>query len=136
MSSLIKLIDLPVICDDRGSLVTLENSKIIPFDIERVYYLYNLEQKAQRGFHAHINLQQIAICISGSCDFLLDDGNCRQTINLNSPEKGLLIDKLIWREMYNFSIGCVLLVIASDVYKEADYIRDYEKFIKIIKHDQ
>jgi len=88
----------------------------------------------RRGYHAHRDLQQVAICISGSCKFLLDDGRERvENVILDSPNKGLFIDKMIWREMYDFSDDCILLVLASEYYDESDYIRDYEEFLKLIK---
>ena len=108
----------------------------IPFEIKRIYYIYDLKKDIPRGFHAHKDLQQIAICIKGSCKFLLDNGKERvKDIILDSPNKGLFIDKMIWREMYDFSEDCVLLVLASDYYKENDYIRDYEEFLRSINEE-
>ncbi|MFM5437873.1 FdtA/QdtA family cupin domain-containing protein [Aeromonas enteropelogenes] len=128
--SLIKLINFPVLGDERGSLVALENNKNIPFDIKRVYYIYGTEQGVARGFHAHKALKQVAICISGSCRFVMDDGLNKEELILNSPSKGLLIDAMQWHEMYDFSTDSILLVLASDIYDENDYIRDYGSFIK------
>jgi dTDP-4-dehydrorhamnose 3,5-epimerase-like enzyme len=118
--------------DKRGSLISLEENKNIPFDIKRVYYIFGTKPKVRRGFHAHKKLQQILIVISGSCKILLDNGKSKESILLNSPSKGLLIKEMIWREMYDFSPDCVLLVLASDFYNESDYIRKYEDFIKDI----
>jgi len=118
--------------DNRGSLIALEENSTIPFGVKRVYYIFNTRKNERRGYHAHINLKQVAICVKGSCKFLIDDGCERQTILLDSPEKGLLIEGLVWREMYDFSSDCVLLVLASELYDEDDYIRDYQKFMDIV----
>lgn len=130
--SIIKLIDFTSLGDERGDLVSLEAKKEIPFDIKRVYYLFGTESCVSRGFHAHKNLQQMAICVKGSCTFILDDGNIREKVVLNSPLKGLYIDSMKWREMHDFSDDCVLIVLASSIYEEADYIRDYEDFLCLI----
>ncbi|HHQ4690474.1 FdtA/QdtA family cupin domain-containing protein [Aeromonas veronii] len=126
--SLITLIDLPVLGDERGSLVALEVNRHIPFDIKRVYYIYGTEKGAARGFHAHRALKQVAICLKGSCRFVLDDGNAREDVLLDNPAQGILIQSFIWREMYDFSEDCVLLVLADQLYDESDYIRDYREF--------
>jgi dTDP-4-dehydrorhamnose 3,5-epimerase-like enzyme len=130
--SIIKLIDFLSLGDERGDLVSLEGNKEIPFDIKRMYYLFGTESCVSRGFHAHKNLQQVAICVKGSCTFILDDGNIREEVVLNSPLKGLYIDSMKWREMHDFSNDCVLIVLASSFYDEADYIRDYEDFLCLI----
>lgn len=130
--SIIKLIDFTSLGDERGDLVSLEAKKEIPFDIKRVYYLFGTESCVSRGFHAHKNLQQMAICVKGSCTFILDDGNIREKVVLDSPLKGLYIDSMKWREMHDFSDDCVLVVLASSIYEEADYIRDYEDFLCLI----
>jgi len=132
--SLIKIIDFKSLGDDRGDLVSLEGNKEIPFDIKRVYYLFGTEPCVSRGFHAHKNLKQVAICVKGSCIFTLDDGNVREEVVLNSPLKGLYIDSMKWREMHDFSDDCVLMVLADNFYDEVDYIRDYEFFIKEIEN--
>lgn len=129
-SSLISLIDLPPLGDERGSLVSIEAATNIPFDVKRVYYIYGTKNGVSRGFHAHKNLKQLAVCVSGSCRMLLDDGKAREEIWLNTPEVGLIIGNNIWREMHDFSEDCVLLVLASEHYDESDYIRDYSVFIK------
>lgn len=123
-----KLFNFSEIGDERGSLVALESLKNIPIDIERVYYIYGTSMKQERGFHAHKELRQIAICVNGSLDILMDDGNTKETITLDTPSKGLLIDRMQWHVMKNFSPSCVLLVLADDEYRESDYIRDYEHF--------
>jgi dTDP-4-dehydrorhamnose 3,5-epimerase-like enzyme len=127
----IKLIDLDIKGDVRGSLISLESQKNIPFEIKRVYYIFGTQPGVSRGFHAHKELQQIAICISGSCHFILDNGLKKEEIFLNSPEKSIFIDPMIWHEMHNFSDNCVILVLASDYYNESDYIRSYNLFKEI-----
>lgn len=126
--SLIKWVDFPLLGDDRGSLIALEQNKEIPFDIKRVYYIFGTKESVQRGFHAHKKLKQIAVCVAGQCKMILDDGVDRIEATLDSPEKGLLIVESVWHEMYDFSPDCVLLVLASDYYDESDYIRDYVEF--------
>jgi len=128
--SLIKTISFKPLGDQRGSLVALENNKSVPFDIKRVYYIFGTKEGVSRGFHAHRNLKQVAVCVTGSCRFVLDNGKQKEEIILDSPLKGLVIGKMIWREMYDFSGDCVLLLLASEYYDEADYIRDYQKFLK------
>lgn len=131
--SLITLIDLPVLGDERGSLVALEGNRNIPFEIKRVYYIYGTQKGVARGFHAHKELKQVAICLSGSCRFVMDDGVKQNEVILNSPSQGLLIDVMQWHEMYDFSEDCILLVLASDIYDEADYIRNYDSFMQLSK---
>jgi len=129
--SLIKWIEFPSLGDDRGSLVALEGTKTVPFDIKRVYYIFDTKQGVSRGFHAHKNLEQVAICVRGSCRMVLDDGTNRVDAILDSPIKGIYIGNLVWREMHEFSEDCVLLVLASEHYDESDYIRDYQDFEQI-----
>lgn len=132
--SLIQWIHFPPLGDERGSLVALETGKTVPFDIKRVYYIFATQKNVARGFHAHKNLKQIAVCVTGKCRMVLDNGKIRQDAWLDSPTKGLLISDLVWREMHDFSQDCVLLVLASEHYDESDYIRDYQDFlIKVIK---
>ncbi len=126
----INILDFKILGDDRGSLISIEQGKNIPFDIKRVYYIFGTKKNIRRGFHAHKKLKQVAVCISGSCEFLLDNGKAKKTTLLNSPDKGLLINDMIWHEMYNFSDNCVLMVLADDFYDESDYIRDYINFLK------
>ena len=116
--------------DDRGQLVALEEFKDIPFEIKRVYYMYDTGEGVHRGFHAHRSLEQILICIHGSCKVLLDNGTEKKVISLEKPYEGLYIANDMWREMYDFSSDAVLLVLASDFYKEEDYIRNYDVFLK------
>ncbi|WP_323881567.1 sugar 3,4-ketoisomerase [Aeromonas caviae] len=130
---LIKLIDFPVLGDERGSLLALEGNKNIPFDIKRVYYIYGTQNGVARGFHAHKELKQVAICLNGSCRFVMDNGVEKSDVVLNSPSQGLLIDTMQWHEMYDFSSDCILLVLASNVYDEADYIRNYDDFLQLAK---
>ena len=127
----VKIIDIPKIIDPkgRGKLSVVEKD-IIPFDIKRVYYLYDVPSDAYRGGHAHKNLIQFMIPLSGSFEVLVDDGNNKTKIMLNKPHKGLLIPKGIWREMDNFSSGSVCAVLASDYFDEEDYFRDYDEFRK------
>ncbi len=128
---MLKIFD--IIGDNRGSLISLESMKNIPFEIKRVYYIFDTKEGIRRGFHAHKNLKQVLIAASGSCKILLDDGKNKQEFLLNSPSKGLLIESLMWREMFDFSADCVLLVLASEHYDENDYIRDYNQFLDLCK---
>ena len=118
--------------DERGSLIALESLKNIPFEIKRVYYIFGNKNNVRRGFHAHKNLQQVLIAVSGSCKILLDDGTNKQEVLLDSPSKGLLIKNCVWREMFDFSSDCVLMVLANEVYEESDYIRDYQQFLSYL----
>lgn len=126
--SLINVLELPLIGDGRGALVPVEAEKSIPFQIKRVYYIFGTQPGVSRGYHSHINLQQLAICVSGKCRMLFDDGSNRESVWLDKPNQALLIGKNIWHEMHDFSEDCVLLVLASEHYDESDYIRDYELF--------
>lgn len=119
--------------DDRGQLIAIEAQKDLPFDIKRVYYIYDTLPGVRRGFHAHRCLQQILVCVSGSCKIHLDNGHDTAEVLLDTPSKGLYIANDMWREMYDFSPDAVLLVLASEYYDEADYIRNYEDFIKLVK---
>lgn len=118
--------------DDRGQLVALEEAKDIPFKIKRVYYMYDTGEGVRRGFHAHKCLEQILICIHGSCKILLDNGTEKETVLLDKPYEGLYVSNDMWREMYDFSPDAVLMVLASELYDEADYIRDYDDFLKYV----
>lgn len=119
--------------DDRGQLVALEELKDIPFHVKRVYYMYDTVEGVVRGKHAHKTLEQILVCIHGSCKILLDDGNEKKIVPLEKPYEGLYVANNMWREMYDFSEDAVLLVLASDYYDEADYIRDYDTFLFYVK---
>ena len=124
-----KIINLPKIEDARGNLTFIEEESLIPFAIKRVYYLYDVPAGSERGGHAHIALNQIIIALAGSFDVELDDGKTRKTFSLNRPYEGLYICPGIWRELKNFSSGSVCLVLASNLYSEDDYYRDYDQFI-------
>lgn len=123
----------PIKGDDRGSLIALETGKIIPFEIKRVYYIFDTKSGVRRGKHAHHKLEQVLICIRGECKILLDDGRGEWIVVLKSPDHGLYIKDLIWHEMYDFSDDCVLMVLASDFYHEEDYIRDYVTFLHKVR---
>lgn len=130
---LAKTLTFPIIGDSRGSLIALETFQNIPFDIKRVYYVFDTLVDVSRGFHAHRNLKQVLICVKGSCRILLDDGNSKDNIILDNPQSGLFIEGLVWHEMHDFSEDCVLLVLASDYYDESDYVRDYVNFLELVK---
>lgn len=129
----IKFIDFKIIGDERGGLIALEENLSIPFDIKRVYYIFDNKNGIRRGLHTHKKLRQVLISISGSCKILLDDGIKRTDILLDSKDKGLLVEPFIWHEMYDFSPDSILMVLASDFYDESDYIRSYQDFIKIVR---
>lgn len=126
--SLIKLIDFPSLGDERGSLVAIEGNKSIPFDIKRVYYISTTRKGIARGFHAHKQLKQVAVCITGKCRMHLDNGKVKEDVWLDSSTKGVLIEDMVWHEMHDFSHDCVLLVLANAHYDETDYIRSYQEF--------
>jgi len=128
----IEIINFEIKGDERGSLISLEENKNIPFDIKRVYYIFNTVEGIRRGFHAHKKLKQLLVCVSGSCKVLLDDGKSKEEISLDNPSKGLLIESMIWREMFDFSPDCVLMVLANEVYDENDYLRDYQQFLSYL----
>lgn len=130
--SILRWLDFPPLGDDRGSLVALEGRGTIPFAIKRVYYLFRTKKDITRGMHAHSDLKQVMLCVTGSCKILLDNGVVKESTILNSPTKGLLVEGLVWREMSQFSPNCVLLVIASEHFDETDYIRDYEEFKRMV----
>lgn len=119
--------------DERGMLVALEEHNDIPFEIKRVYYMYDTKEGVRRGFHAHKELEQILICIHGSCKILMDNGTEKKVVSLEKPYEGLYISNDIWREMFDFSSDAVLMVLASEVYNEEDYIRDYDEFLQFVK---
>jgi len=125
-----QIIEIPkIVADDgRGNLSVIEK-QVIPYDIKRVYYLYDVPSDTRRGGHAHKELQQFLIAVSGSFDVVLDDGTNQKRFHLNRPYKGLLIPNGLWRVLENFSSGAVCVSLVSDVYKESDYIRDYSEFL-------
>lgn len=122
--------------DSRGQLIAIEQLKDIPFEIKRVYYMYDTGEGVIRGYHAHKNLQQVLICVHGSCKIRLDNGKEKEIITLDKPNVGLYVANNMWREMYDFSPDAVLLVLASELYDESDYIRDYDEFLTYIKRGE
>ncbi len=119
--------------DEKGNITVVENNSTIPFDVKRVYYLYDVPGGGSRGAHAHKELEQLIVAASGSFDVTIDDGNVKRTFTLNRPYQGLLIVPGIWRDLNNFSSGSVCMVLASEKYDEKDYIRDYQDFIDFKK---
>ena len=124
-----KLIEFPKISDPRGNLSFIESGEHIPFDIKRVYYLYDVPGGSDRGSHAHKNLHQFIVAMSGSFDVVLDDGKKKKRFHLNRSYYGLYVCPMMWRDLDNFSSGAVCMVLASEHYNEADYIRDYDEFL-------
>lgn len=118
--------------DSRGQLIAIEEYDEIPFMIKRVYYIYDTNSDVTRGCHAHRTLKQLLVCVSGNCKIRLDDGKESQIVLLDKPNEGILICDTIWREMFDFSKDAVLLVLASEIYDEKDYIRDYQEFLKYV----
>lgn len=129
----INIMPLFNLADERGGLISLESNKNVPFEIKRVYYIYGTRENTRRGHHAHKNLKQMIVAVSGSCRFLLDDGAGREEVFLNSPTSGLIVESGIWREMYDFSPDCVLMVLASEFYDEGDYVRNYDDFLEMTR---
>jgi dTDP-4-dehydrorhamnose 3,5-epimerase-like enzyme len=129
-----RLIELKVMGDERGKLVALESGINVPFEINRVYYIFDTKNGIHRGLHTHIKLQQYLVCVSGECKILLDDGRKKEIFHLDTPSIGVYVGPMIWREMYDFSPDCVLLVLASDFYDEQDYIRNYEDFLELLNN--
>ena len=130
MSPHVKLVQFVPHGDSRGSLIALESEGDIPFKVRRTYYIYDTQAGTPRGFHAHRSLKQLLIAVSGTVTVYCEFGGQRQKFLLDSPDKGLLVEGLVWREMHDFSKGAVLLVLASEHYSEEDYIRDYDVFLK------
>ena len=128
-----KLIQLPKITDPRGNLTFIESTRHIPFDIKRVFYIYDVPTATDRGAHAHKTLHQFLICLSGSFDVSVDDGSNQSVIHLNRPWQGLHIPPMIWASEINFDPGSICLVLASDLYDESDYYRDYSIFLERVK---
>ncbi len=131
-----KILELPKITDPRGNLTFVESGNHIPFDIKRVYYLYDVPGGSDRGAHAHKNLHQFVIAMSGSFDIVLDDGDRQRRFHLNRSYYGLYICPMMWRTLDNFSSGGVCMVLASEYYDEADYIRDHDEYIKLAKKNE
>lgn len=132
----IKTYEFPPHGDDRGQLIALEELRDFPFDVRRVYYIYDTLPDVRRGFHAHRHLEQILVCVHGSCKIHLDDGHETAEVLLDRPTLGLYIANDMWREMYDFSGGAVLLVLASEYYDEKDYIRNYDDFIAMVRNKE
>ena len=128
-----RIINLPKIADPRGNLTFIETDRHVPFEIRRVYYLYDVPGGGARGGHAHKALQQLIVAMSGSFDVVLDDGDKRQRFHLNRSYYGLYVCPMIWRELDNFSSGSVCMVLASNFYDEADYFREYQDYSKALK---
>ncbi|WP_188822693.1 sugar 3,4-ketoisomerase [Brucella endophytica] len=124
------ILKLPSRTDSRGQLVALESKNGLPFDLKRVYYMIGMSPDQPRGYHAHRKLQQLAICLAGSCTFIFDDGQNKHQFRLSKPDEGVYIGRYMWHEMHDISADCILLVLASEEYSEADYIRDYSEFLK------
>jgi dTDP-4-dehydrorhamnose 3,5-epimerase len=124
------IVDLKPRGDARGWLVAIQDGSGLPFSIDRVYYVGGVPANTRRGAHAHHRTQQAAICVSGACSFLLDDGRSRATLRLDTPTRAVLLPPLLWHEMYDFTADCVLLVLADLPYDEADYIRSYDAFLR------
>jgi hypothetical protein len=116
--------------DDRGGLVVVEGLKHVPFEIKRSYFLVGTKEGVRRGFHAHRNLDQVLVAVTGGCSIKVENGKTTETFRLENPTEGLRITNLVWREMFDFTPDCVLLVYASDVYRPSDYIRNYDDFVK------
>jgi hypothetical protein len=127
-----QMVDLPKITDPRGNLTFIEAGRHVPFDIRRVYYLYDVPGGAERGGHAHKALHQLIVAMSGSFDVILDDGTDKKRIHLNRSYNGLYVCPMIWRELDNFSSGSVCMVLASNHYDEADYFRNYQEFLRAV----
>jgi dTDP-4-dehydrorhamnose 3,5-epimerase-like enzyme len=127
----INLVQLQRHGDERGGLIALEENKNVPFNVKRVYYLFDTKSGVRRGLHAHRSLRQLVIAVRGSCHFVLDNGQQRAELILNDPAQGLLVEPMMWREMYDFSEDCVLMVLADQLYDPADYIRDYDGFLQL-----
>ncbi len=128
-----RIIELPKIIDPRGNLTVAQQMKEIPFELNRVYWTYDVPSGESRGGHAHIECQEILVAVSGSFHVTLDDGKERQTYHLNHPYQGLYVGAGIWRELDDFSSGAVCLVLASHFFEESDYIRDYDQFLEFVR---
>lgn len=133
--SLARFIDFRAIGDHRGWLAPLEEAKEIPFAVRRVYVIWATAEGVSRGFHAHRDLEQVVVCVAGSCRFDVDDGRARRSFVMDSPTRGLYLGSMVWREMHDFSPDCVLVVLASRLYDPDDYVRDYAEFQRLTKEE-
>ncbi|MES2247556.1 MAG: FdtA/QdtA family cupin domain-containing protein [Pseudomonadota bacterium] len=133
LDNAVEILDLERLTDPRGNLTFVEGGRHIPFDVQRVYYLYDVPAGEARGGHAHHQLQQLIIAVAGSFDVVLDNGYERRIVTCNRPFQGIFMKSLVWRELNNFSSGAVCLVLASMRYEESDYIRNYEEFISVAR---
>lgn len=131
-----KLLEFNIKGDDRGSLVALEELREVPFEIKRVYYIFDTKAEVSRGYHAHKDLNQLLICLSGSFDLSIDNGEKKVKVRLEKRNQGVVLGSMIWREMSNFSDDCVVMVLADRIYDPQDYIKDYNKFIQLVKGDK
>jgi dTDP-4-dehydrorhamnose 3,5-epimerase-like enzyme len=129
-----RIIELPKISDPRGNLTFIEGNHHIPFDIKRIYYLYDVPEGAERGVHGHRRLQQLIVAMSGSFDVILDDGFETRTFHMDRSYYGLYISPMMWRKIINVSSGAVLMVLASEIYDEFDYFRDYKQFLEAVRN--
>jgi dTDP-4-dehydrorhamnose 3,5-epimerase-like enzyme len=128
-----QIVNFPKVSDPRGNLTFVEGRRHVPFEIKRVYYLYDVPGGETRGGHAHKKLEQVIIAMAGSFDVVLDDGHSRKTVSLNRSYYGLYVPRMVWRELVNFSSGAVCLVLASEPYEEKDYLRDYDEFLEVAR---
>ncbi|PHR95976.1 MAG: dTDP-6-deoxy-3,4-keto-hexulose isomerase [Leeuwenhoekiella sp.] len=135
-AELVRWVEFNPLGDERGELVAIEGGETIPFNIQRVYYLFGFKKSVSRGYHAHRALQQTAVCVSGSCKMRLDNGQEQAELILDSPHRGLLIGSMVWREMHEFSSDCVLLVLADQHHDESDYIRSYDEFLEVLNAEE
>lgn len=126
-----KVIDFDVHPDERGNLTALSSFQEIPFEIKRIYYTWNMPKEAIRGGHAHRVLDEVMVCLHGSCDFVLDDGKEKITVTLDRPNKGLYVEASLWRHFTNFSPDCVVILIASDYFHPEDHVKDYNEFLRL-----
>lgn len=135
-TDLIKIIDAPLVSDPRGNLIFLEGNKQIPFSIKRIYWMFDLEEDGKRGFHAHRNTVQVLFCTAGKCLIKVDDGKEKSELWLDTPNKGILLDKKVWHSMEKFQEGTTILVLANKEYDESDYLRNYDDFVKYVNCNQ
>jgi len=129
-----KIINFKVMGDGRGSLIAFEENQNVPFDIKRVFYIYGTQEGIPRGQHSHYKTKQLLVAVNGGCKVTLDNGKKKETFTLNKPNVGLFQDALVWGTMHDFSQDCILMVLADTYYNENDYIRNYDKFLEVVKN--